>query len=324
MSLKNCLLGRYTAADLRKKAEEQGISGEENSIVCAQKISDSMLNIANFRNVLLLLHDDEIRFLDQACAKEEGFRPAESQYAAADRLFQLDYGFIVSGTREFVIPSDVKLAYHHIRTDAFEKKRRKMSWLADCVRMIPLIYLTLDEKDLYQLYRKRKGYEESDEELEGLLSEYLRMSDCPCIRKDGVLISKVLEEKGVTEEILKMQKDMPPNLVPYSEVRQIMDHGYPHTEKEWKQLKKFFIRKCGCAVDYADVACSVVWMELAAGADFSLIAEDLAASGIVIPESESRNLENMIRLIRLNVRMSYYRGMPLFQAEGVNPDALYD
>ncbi len=319
MSLKNCLLGRYTAVELRDKARRIGLSGEENSIACAQKLAESMLKIDNFRNVLLLLHDDEIRFMDQACAKEEGFRPAESQYGAADALFRLDYGFIVSGSREFVIPADVRLAYQHIRTDEFEKKRKKMSWLADCVRMIPVIYLTLEEKDLYRMYGKRKNFEESDSELKTLLDEYLKMSDCPCVRKGDILISKVLEEKGITGKILKIQEKMPANLVPYSEVRQITEHGYPYTEKEWKLLKKFFVRKCGCTADYADMACGVVWMELAAGADPEMIGEDLAASEITVPESERKNLENMISLIRLNVRMSYYRGMPLYQAAGEYP-----
>ncbi len=307
MLLKEMLVRTKNPSSLKDFGRDAGLDEGLSVMDIAGRIADSLL--AEMPERMLILRDDDIAFFENSLAKTKPFVPAKANYANADRIRYLDYGAAIDKEMHFVIPEDVKETYQKINTLQWQDKRRKISWLYECMSLIPSLYAIINVKDLCSLYRKRHGFQETDKEIMTMLQQLLdRREDCPVYLEGEDLVVNGLKETGQEEKIRRLHENMPAGFPSYSEMKDILDNRYPAKEKTYQQLKTYFLHQIRVHEDFIDALMEAVYQFIATGNTFSDTLKMIRNEQIPISKDDEKELEEYMTRAWDHTRMLMCNG----------------
>lgn len=302
--LKDALLQNYDAETLKGIVPEMA---DSTPAELARAAAERLLQPEVMRRRMMFLHDDDIAFFNYACRGKTSV--AKANYAAADRLRELNYGFVTDARMTFRIPDDVVSAFEGIDDDAFRLKRQKMSWLLDCARLVPLFYSVMSAGDFCRLYRRKKERQESNEEiLIVMLPELFRNADPKLVLQGGELIHQGLLESGNIGKIRQLHREYPVSFPSYGEIRNITADFYPSSAASYKKLKQIMIRLLSVSPETAEAMLEAVFINIAVGTDCDYIFEVLAQHGLAVNDAQKDELKPYMLDAWLDTRCLMFNG----------------
>ncbi|MBR4164272.1 MAG: hypothetical protein IKR11_12170 [Solobacterium sp.] len=289
--LKDCLAMKHDLAwveAFRKQTDKESLSVDEALEYIAKDFCDPLI----MEKRLMVLNDDDISFFEMAMKKD--IIPAPANYGSADKICNMDYAFAFGEQMILHVPEDVRKAYEAINTKAFHERRKKISWLKDCVDLSTVIYGVIRVSDLCRLYRKRKGFEEKDEQiLLNMLPDLMRNHDCNVVIKERYMMDIGIADSPFEEKIKYIQKRNPISFPSYSEMKDMIENGYPSKSNAYQKLKSFFYHNMHYQEDYLVALLSALWKPIAKGYTYSELKAYLKELNINL-EDTSEPLFRMI------------------------------
>lgn len=309
MNLKEALLSVHEPEWFMDFARTAGLKDLKTPEETAQAVSETLLDPQIMADRMLILHDTDIDFIEYCLKQDHPFLPSRGYYGSADALRDLQYGFVVDQDMNFIMPDDVKQVYQTIDTPAFQAKRKKMAWLNDCVHLIPYLYAILSVGDLGTLYRKHRGFEESNEEIVmTMLGPLSRREHFPCVLKGNELITRGLEETDQEERLRQIHETIPVSFPSYGEIRNLVENGYPSREKNWQNLKHYLIHDLRVSNDFIDALLNGIWQYIATGNAFSDVLKMIRNESIPVRKEQEEDLKKVMCEAWLHTRMIMCNG----------------
>ena len=302
MNYREALLMKYPYEWFHEQAKaitEKESDNEEIGTVVAYYTDGSLLN-----RKLLLLKDEEVRLLESA-VKQDGIVPSRTNYRAADRLCALDLGFI-DAEKKLIIPEEVSDVYLAINTIDFHDLRSKISWLYDCLRLVGFFYGVISVSDFGRLYRRKKGMEDPNEEI--IMRLYPLVYDAPAVISDGEIMNRGVRESGNLDKLKQMHERVAVGIPSYSELKDIVENGYPSKNKQYQQLRQFMIRTLNLDVDYSEALLSALHEFIAKGNTYADIMNLLEQENIKPSENDEQLLKYYLGECWDNTRMLLCNG----------------
>lgn len=295
MKLKDTLLLKHDAAWFHKFALSAGIDQNAPVSDIADKLAEALLTPSVMRERMIILRDEDIDFF-QYVSEHGPVIPAKSFYQSADRLRSMDYACVIDNDMHLIIPEDVKEVYDkETDTPEFQARRKKMSWLYDCISFIPYLYAILSVGDLGTLYRKRHGYDDSNEEIVmSMLRELMNNhEEIPCTLHGNELIVNGLE-KAQEEKLRQLHASVPTGFPGYGEMKDILHNGYPLKDNAWKSLRQYFIHDIHVTDDFIDALLEMIWKYMTTGNPYSVIIKNIRGEGIPVTGEQEKTLKKLL------------------------------
>ena len=256
-------------------------------------------------NKLLQLHDDEVSLLEKLI-REDVMIPALSNYRNAQKLITSELACIMGSDMSLGIIDEVKEVYGSLDPVQFSAMRRKVSWLCDCVHMIPFLYGILPLRDLCTLYRKRKGFDDPNEEI--ILKLYKRITDNPVILQNSELYTAGLNDAGNEAKLRQLHKNLPVSFPSYGEIKDVIENGYPSRSEPYKKLKRFLIRDLKQDPSYAEAMMEAVYNYIAKGNTCRDILDLFNQEDIQMNETQKKAVISLLGDCWDDTRMLMVRG----------------
>ena len=284
MRLKDALIETRGAEWIRALAEKSGLENVPDIAVLAQQTADLLLSEEVMKTRMYVLHDEDIAFLEYTIRNGGKVIPAKSNYACADRLRNIDYAFVRRGSLTMELAEEAADAYRKIDTPQFHELRRRIAWLSDCMRLSARIHGIITLSDFCTMYRKHPDFDDSNEEIVlNLMRKAKQSASCAMVQKGKELIAQGLEETGHEEKLRILHDQVPAGIPAYSEMKDILEKGYPSKTKEYRSLKKYLIRRTLVREDYAEAVLELLWQLIASGNTCGEVLQILRAQAIPIP-----------------------------------------
>ena len=305
--LAGILIAAYDKESLRNIAWEMQLRGYSTlaKAALAEKISNELLAPATMTRRLLYVRDDAIRVFEKIMARDRPYFPEGQEFEAVEQMQELLYVFWLK-TETVIVPSDVKEVYLRINTPQFQKLRRETVWLLDCLRMVPMYYVTIPLGEFYRLFRK--GSDLSRKEMTARIRE-IDPALSPCVLRGDKLIASATLENDLYLKLERSQRDMDYYIPSAHEVEEIMVNGYPAGEPYCRNMRDFVREEFDLDPEEADGLTRWMWDTLNMGRDIHDIMDHLNEEEYVFSSEEgaSRFMERFMELNR-ETRMWIHKG----------------
>lgn len=289
--LKECLAMKHDLEWVEAFCHETGresLSTDEALDVIAKDFCDPEI----LSKRLMILNDDDIFFFEMVMKKD--IVPSPANYGSADKICNLDYAFAFGKQMLLHVPEDVRDAYAFINTKEFHDRRRKMAWLYECVDLSRYLYGMIRISDLGKMYRKRKGYDDKDEEiLFRMLPDLFRNHECNAIIKEKFVMDSGIANSPFEERIKQIQKNTDVSIPSYGELKDLMENGYPSKSASYQKLKAYFRESMHLSEDYLEALMGALWKPLAKGYTY----KELMSYINEIPLTINEDTEPLFRMI---------------------------
>ena len=307
MRLKEALIETRGAEWIKATAESGGLSSEGELSAIAEQTAELLLRPDVLQERMITLHDEDIEFLHYVMRNGGSVLPVKANYASADRLRNIDIAFVRRGSLVMELAEEVPAAYAAIDTPEFHALRQKCSWLLDCLRLSAQIHGILSISDLGTMYRRHPDREEPNEEIMLSLAKHVKgLPECPMEQKGSEWIVKDLGEHEKKLRVLHEQ--VPAGIPSYSEMKDILQRGYPSKVKEYRTLKKFLIRETYVREDYAEAVLELIWKLISSGNTYSEVMQILHGQSIPIPVTAEDKMKPLLADAWDNTRMLLCNG----------------
>lgn len=288
--LKDALLMNHGVDWLEGNAMALGLELGKTPAETAERLAERMLDPESLTARMLVLNDDDISFFEYVM-NNGTVHPAKANYRSADRLRRMDLAFIVDVRRNLAVPDDLAEVYRQFDRPSFTALRKKVSWLFDCVSLVPNFYGFLAIHDLCDMYRRKKGMDDDNAGIVMRLLPYvIRHPDCLCTREGNEIITIGLDEAGNEEKLRQLHASIPVSIPPYSEIKDILDHRYPSRNKAYGELKRYLMKQLHQNEYYAEALLEAIFRYIGYGNTFADIMDMLAAEKIEVSEKQRREL----------------------------------
>ena len=292
--LKDALLMSHDRMWLADTARSFGLTPEADPVLTAEKLAGIMLDPENLFGRMLVLNDNDISFFEYVI-RNKTVHPASANYRSADRLRHLDLAAIVNAKRDLAVPDDLAAVYQSFDLNAFHGLRRKVSWLFDCVSLIPNFYGFLAIHDLCDMYRRKKGMDDDNAAIVMRLLPYvIHHPDCLCIREGNEIITIGLNDAGNEAKLRELHESIPLVIPSYSEIKDILDHRYPSRNPAYAKLNRYLIRQLNQSEYYAEALMEAIFRYIGYGNTFDDIMEMFAAEQIEVSPEQRQDLKNLM------------------------------
>lgn len=290
MNLKEALLAAYDAEWLMNFAKNAGLKDLKTPEETAEAISETLLDPQIMKQNMMTLHEEDIDFIRYCLKQEKPFLPNTVYYGSADRLRDLHYGFVTDEKMDFMMPDDVKEVFQTVDTPEFQYKRERTAWLNDCVSLIPYLYAILSTADLCTLYRKHRGFDESNEEIiMNMLGPLSKTPHFPCVLKGNELITKDLEDTDQEKRLREIHETLPVVFPSYGEIRDLVQNGYPSRDQSWKKVKHYLIHELHVSDSFSDPLLNGIWMYIATGNAFTDVLKMVREESVPVRKEQERS-----------------------------------
>ena len=242
------ILRFYDRPDLDEFAEKYGlpVHKKESKEDLANRLKEELLKPDILNRTFLSLKDEEteaFELLVQAggMLRLEGeIRKKEKHYYALESVgyvFHTDQEILFAGT-------DVIEAYQKISTPEFHERRRKVSYLLQCLqRIVPYYYVILPVRKFSRIARRKKDPVIMAKEIEELLPQVAdTLHDC-VIRDGCIYTGQVSRDPKAMEAVRQMQQDKPYYIMTEEEIDEILQYGYPHRRRVYREFQDYLRRE---------------------------------------------------------------------------------
>ena len=295
MRLKDALIETRGAEWIRMTAQNGGLSGEGELNEIAGETAGLLLSPDVLSERMLSLHDEDIEFLNHVIRSGGSVQPAKANYASADRLRNIDLAFVRRGSLKMELADEVPAAYAAIDTPEFHELRQKVSWLLDCMKISAQIHGIISLSDLGTMYRRHPDRSEPNEEIIFTLMKHVKGSpECPMEQKGSEFVVTGLADTGHEEKLRVLHEQVPAGIPSYSEMKDILQRGYPSKTKEYRTLKKFLIRETLIREDYAEAVLELIWKLLSSGNTYKEVMQVMESQAIPLPVTAETKMKPLL------------------------------
>ena len=292
--LKDALLMSHDTAWLEQTASVTGIEYNPDPVVTSERLAARMLDPENLASRMLVLNDNDISFFEYVM-RTGSVHPASVNYRSADRLRRLDLSFITDAKRNLSVPDDLSAVYRQFDPKTFHALRKKVSWLFDCVSLVPNFYGFITIHDLCDMYRLKKGMDDDNTAIVmTLLPHVIHHPDCLCTREGNEIITIGLNEAGNEAKLRELHENIPLELPSFSEIKDILDHRYPSRSKAYAALHRYLLRELHQNEYYAEALLEAVFRYIGYGNTFADIMEMFAAENIPVSDRQRQDLRFLL------------------------------
>lgn len=297
----------YSKDELREIAEELHLLRYKNlnKSELADKIKNELLRPSVMRSRLLLFNDEEIGAFEEAIEMGGCYFPKEDVQDILESFYRLHYVIIYEDDC-VEVPAEVAKVYSQINTPEYQDKRRKASWMYECLEMTDMIYGVAPAKIVHRMYRKQYkiGYKEFLD-IFGQIPE----EDRSCVICENKIISKAFYDNGEYIGIERGAEGIQYYIPEKSEIRDYVKNGYPSEEACYKKLRVFMIKDLQLEEWYVEALLADIWGYINMGYGLSTIMDVIEDEEIIFPsQSVSIRFSSIISEIQSRSRRLVLRG----------------
>lgn len=299
----------YEKGELKEIAKElnllryNNLSREE----LAEKIKNELLSPSVMRNRMLLFDDEEIAVFEGVAEKGGCYFPPKD---ILDRLFpfyRLHY-IIIYEDDCVEVPSDVARLYGQINMPEYRDRRRKASWMYDCLLMTEMIYGAAPAKIVHRMYRRRQGYKVGYEEFLHIF-KMIPEGDNPCVLHDNRIIAKSYFHDREYIKIEQAAESLEYYIPEADEVRDYVGNGYPSRDECWKKLRYFLGKELRLEEEHAEELIQDIWDCINRGYGISEVMDIFNQEEVAFPsDSAFKKFISLISEVQEDSRRILFRG----------------
>lgn len=298
----------YGKDDLRSLAEELGLHYYKslNKDMLAEKIRNEILTPFVMEKRMLLLRDNEIeafeRVIQSGCCY-----PEADVLKTLETLYDLDYIAIFSDNY-VEVPQEVADVYARINTPEYQRRRRQLSWMNDCLHIVEAFYGVVPVKILHRVYRRRAGCKVDFRTFQELFRQFPPERN-PCVMRENKIILKVLLRDDLYREIEKSQGNKDYYIPSEEEVLDYAVNGYPSRDSRYQKLRFFLLHELPLDGQTAGDLLPVIYGKISMGEGLSDIMDLFQETGIAFTsETAVEKVVSLLMELNNNTRMLIHRG----------------
>ncbi|MEE3392845.1 MAG: hypothetical protein VZR00_05105 [Lachnospiraceae bacterium] len=297
-------------------------------------LSAFLLEKDHLQQNFYMFNDKEIDIIKRASSGPVDLESSRTDLRAALKVEQMSYGFIVyyGEKAKFTVPDEVQKVYREIDSDVFDAKRKKLSWLYECLGFCEQFYGITPVDELQKVYNSRPKFQASMQDIMDMYAELpsYRMSSILSSPIEGdespvnIFVSNIFMDDRNLHVLMQTQKECDFKEFSYDQVKDYLDNGYLSGTLEYKELLKFFQRDLDLDFTDADKLSQFIWKEFATGAPFEPLFDEIirrlespsidsAGKGaVIVTEPDKDELKSLMYKASGHTNSILYRGnMPI-------------
>lgn len=304
------ILDFYNENDLEEVAKHQGIplNTKDTKEDRINRIAEKLLDPDVLYRHFLSLTDAEIAVFEDTMSaggilkfppeKEDDIRPMD------------DAGYVFySIDDEVIIATEIMEAYRKISTPEFHARRKKVSYLRQCLmNVVPVYYSLLPIRKFTRICRRSAEPQiRADEvpELLALIPDSLH--DC-VIREDTIYASEIIRDSEKMQYIRSIQGDKPYYIMKEDEIDEILQYEYPRSRKSYRNFRDYLITEMKVDPDKAEEVLKPVHRLIALSYRMQKFFDTLKEHDIIPTEKQANELAKHFMALMGDTRTVYNRG----------------
>ncbi len=295
----------FRKEELLEMAKEKGIKGISkcNKKVLIEKIVHFMLQPESMEHYFSYLLDRELADFETLIKEPEKQDVSELQYLS--KLYEVSYiGMLEIGI--YAVPKDVVEAYQAIKTEEFEKKRRRNSYFLSCLRAASLLYGIVPVRIILEMMKTNPKIEITEQEI------YEELERLPFEYNDYILVGDMIYSELLYPDdrgLLNAQAGNEYYIPTMEEIIDLGTFGYLPNQKEFKKLVYFLQNQLGLFKEEAEWITAVIQTRICGSCDIEEIFEYLEEEDLYIEtQKQMEKLADLVVNFWNHTRMITNRG----------------
>ena len=202
----------------------------------AEAMEQQILSPSFFRGYVLVLNDAVWKLLTNV--PEKPVPLMRGQFRSAEILHNMNLGCMKTD-HTFELYEGVRDALTQVDTDDFQKERHQVSWVYDCLRLIPGLYGYLEEADFVRLCAVSPRWHGDAAALADMVLENYRTG----VRKEDGGYRSLDKDEPVFRKLLDtIHEQLPVSIPSYKACMDLIVYGYPTDSDAYRKLAGKLIR----------------------------------------------------------------------------------
>lgn len=320
--LLNELFKDYKKNEIYDFVREMGIKGcsSYTKPKLIETACEFLLDKNTMESRLGLLTDEEFSIFEKAVNAPVALNSFEDEHAAYE-VYEVGYIGIADSTA--IVPDDVKEAYLGFsKSDNFDEKRKRFSWLKVCLHFVENMYGTAPIEQAAALYNTKTGCRERAEGILEMLKSFpadkLGMN---IDEKNMTITSKLFEDKEVFDYLTEEQSGKPFYEPTYAQINTLYKEMYLCDTIAYKKFKAFLLERTDEVEDVEDIV-SQVWFDLSSGTKTGqeVMQAVINIDGLELSKEETDELLKILQEVNNSTRMLFNRGYTPNEVYTLNKD----
>ena len=303
-------LEEASLAALQRTAKELRIprySAMENDELC-RALSAELLKPEVIRRRLLSLSPAHLDLLEQALASQKtNIMKGDLTKTFFKDIERLCYVFTFPDDT-VIIPYDVEEAFRRMDIDHIKKTVEKQEWIGFILEeVVPPYYGYIPIDKFCRLCARQRDPVIKQEEVMKLYHA-LAPEINPSFILDGCVADEHLKDAKTYQHVKTAHGNKPFDIVPFEELKDLFDQGYPARNAYYAQLKRFLLKESGRNEDDITELLIDLHEEIAFGGDFDDVFGLFAEEEFVFSMDASKRLVSIVQNVMNNTRTYYNCG----------------
>ena len=304
------ILSFYQRDELEEHARTLGVLIPKKTLKedAVRLLEETLLNRDILSRHFISLTDRETAAFEAALKVDGVLKIAEEQ--ADDYQALIDAGYLFYSSDDFIlVGTEIMEAYRDISTPEFHEKRKKVSYLRQCLeKIVPLYYSLLPIRKFSRICRRNKEPQIRAEEIPELLALIPDSMHHNAIREDAIWTNQLIKNPETLTYLKNVQKDKPFYIMREDEIDEILQYGYPRSSKAYKQLKEYLLSEMKADPPTTEVALEEIHRMIALSYRTQKFFDTLAKYDLIPTRKQVEELMNIYMDVVRHTHTMYNRG----------------
>ena len=290
------------------KTHDVQILKRETKEEAVGKIAGKLLNPDVLYRHFVSLTDDEMNAFEEVMNAGGTLKISPDREDHYDAL--IDTAYVFYSTEDLIIVgTDVMDGYRKINNPEFHARRRKVSYLRQCLNtIVPMYYSMLPVRKFIRICRRTADPQIRAEEVQELLSFIPdSMHDC-VIRDDTVYSGELIRDPDNMDYIRNIQKDKPYCIIKEDEIDEILHYGYPQGKRAYREFREYLLSELKVSADTAETVLRETHRRIALTYRIQKFYDMLKENGIIPTQKQAEEIMKIYMSLVANTRTVFNRG----------------
>ncbi len=319
------ILSFYQRNELEELAKMLGVLISKKSLKedAARLLEETLLNHEFLYRHFISLTDQETAAFEAAMKAGGILKIIDEQ--ASDYQALIDTGYVFYSSDDYIlVGTEVMEAYRGINTPEFHEKRKKVSYLRQCLeKIVPLYYSLLPIRKFTRICRRNNDPQIRAEEVPELLSLIPDSMHHCIIKDDAIWTNQLIEDPDALAYIKGVQKDKPYYIMRGEEIDEILQYGYPRNNKAYRRLKEYLLSEMKADPQVIETVLKKIHNLIALSHRVQKFFDTLVEYDIIPTQKQAEEIMNIYMDVVRQTHTMYNRGYTPLDIQRITGDTGY-
>ena len=321
LTLKERIL-EYDKETLKRYAKGYNIAGisKLKKDELAELLANKLLEPEVMASRMSIFDDEAIKIFERGFNGKGDVSGDDDAYDTICLFNEIDY--VAVSRREFIVPCDVVEAWKKLRTDTYDKYRKRSSWVWKCLYFVEELYGFCPVEKLLDVVNIKKGMRMDTEELIEIFDKF-PYDQLWSSRIGELIVSDVYaDDLDELKNLRITQGDKPYYLPTKDEVEELYRTLALASEKSYRDLARFLKDELFMDPEYAEDIVNELWDNISTIDDYHENLQWLLDQLDFNEDGQAEKAINLFMMCMNNTRMVVNRGfkpLELHSMSGIGP-----